>query len=168
MKQLLCCSDSDSDTGSFNGFLQLPIRPNSIFPLSVVYGIMGWGLFVHVCMYSCIHVCMHKCMYISVYICIIYVLRMHNTHICVYVCMYTNTNQIYNARNVTSKCESEARNHTYMMQVHVCTQCILKIKLHLYIFFNGLVRGSIGSPLDSPLVKMHRGNCNLTMADSKL
>src|SRR6218665_1360794 len=32
------------------GFLQLPIRPNSIFSLSVVYGIMGWGLFV--CMYS--------------------------------------------------------------------------------------------------------------------
>ena len=59
---------------SFNGFLQLPIRPNSIFPLSVVYGIMGWGLFA--CMYSCMHVCMHKCMYISVYVCI-----MHNTYI---------------------------------------------------------------------------------------
>src|SRR6218665_545472 len=99
MKQLLCCSDSD--TGSFNGFLQLPNRPNSIFPLSVVYGIMGWGLFV--CMYSCMHVCMHKC--ISLYM---YVLCMHSTYICVYVCMYTNTNQIYNARKVTPKCESEA------------------------------------------------------------
>jgi len=59
-----------SDNGSFNGFLQLPIRPNSIFPLSVVYGIMGWGLLV--CMYSCMHVCMHKCMYISVYVCIMH------------------------------------------------------------------------------------------------
>src|SRR6218665_3512430 len=87
-----------SDNGSFNGFLHLPIRPNSIFPLSVVCGIMGWGLFV--CMYSCMHVCMHKCMYISVYV---YVLCTHNTYICVYVCMYTNTNQIYNARKVTPK-----------------------------------------------------------------
>ena len=77
MKQLLCCSDSD--TRCFNDFLQLPIRPNSIFPFSVVYGIIGWGLFV--CMYSCMHVCMHKCMYISVYVCIVYVLCMHNTYI---------------------------------------------------------------------------------------
>src|SRR6218665_2159831 len=116
MKQLLCCSDSDTE--SFIVFLQLPIRSNSIFPLSVVYGIMGWGLFV--CMYSCKHVCMHKSMYISVYVCIMYVLFMHNTYICVYVCIYTSTNQIYNARKVTPKCESEARNHTYIM--HVCTQ----------------------------------------------
>jgi len=85
---------------------------------TLVYGIMGWGLFV--CMYLCIHVCMHKCVYIYVYVCIMYVLCMHNTYICVYVCMYTNTNQIYNARNVTPKCESQARNHIYMM--HVCTQ----------------------------------------------
>src|SRR6218665_2484132 len=97
-EQLLFCSDN----GSFNGFLQLPIRHNSIFPLSEVYGIMGWGLFV--CMYSCMHVCMHKCRYISVYVCIMH----DNTYICVYVCMYTNTNQIYNARKVTPKCESEA------------------------------------------------------------
>src|SRR6218665_925323 len=101
MKQLLFCSDN----GSFNGFLQLPIRPNSIFPLSVVYGIMGWELFVgyvyiHACMYVCITVCM------SLYV---YVLCMHNTYVCVYVCTYTNTNQIYNARKVTPKCESEAR-----------------------------------------------------------
>jgi len=75
MKQLLCCSY----TGSFNGFLQLPI--NSIFPLSVVYEIMGWGLFV--CMYSCMYVCMHQCMYISVYACI-----MHACVCSVYVCMY--------------------------------------------------------------------------------
>src|SRR6218665_3943037 len=116
MKQLLC--SSDGDTGLFNGFLQLPIRPNSIFRLSVVYGIMGWGLFV--CLYLCIHVCMHKCVYISVYVCIMYVLCMHNTYICLCVCMYTNTNQIYNVRNVTPKCESEGRNHTYMMQgIHV-------------------------------------------------
>ena len=40
MKQLLFCSH----TGSFNFFLQLLI--NIIFPLSVVYRIMGWGLFV--------------------------------------------------------------------------------------------------------------------------
>src|SRR6218665_84844 len=85
---------------------------------TLVYGIMGWGLFV--CMYLCIHVCMHKCVYIYVYVCIMYVLCMHNTYICVYVCMYTNTNQIYNARNVTPKCESQARNHIYIM--HVCTQ----------------------------------------------
>src|SRR6218665_321780 len=93
---------------------------------------MGWGLFV--CIYSCIHVhvCMHKCMYISVYVFIMYVLCMHNTYICVYVCMYTNTNQIYNARNVTPK----------------------------FNFLNGLVRG-LGSPLDSQLVRMHKGNCNL-------
>src|SRR6218665_4148986 len=99
-------------------FLQFPIRPNSIFLFSVVYGIMGWGLFA--CMYLCIYVCMHKCVYIYVYECIMYVLCMHNTYIYVYVCMYTNTNQIYNARNVTPKCESQARNHIYMM--HVCTQ----------------------------------------------
>src|SRR6218665_2106486 len=112
MKQLLCCHD----TGSFNVFLQLPIRPNSIFPLSVVYGIMGWGLFV--CMYSCMHVYMHKCMYISIDL--LYVLCMHNTYICLYVCMYTNTNQTYNSSKVALKCESEARNHSYMM--HACTQ----------------------------------------------
>src|SRR6218665_3894640 len=111
MKQLglLCCSDSD--TGSFNGFLQLhvPIRPTSISPLSVFYGIMGWGMFV--CMHSCIHVCMHK---YNVYLCICMY------YVCSLLCMYTNTDKIYNARNVTPKCESEARNHTYMM--HVCTQ----------------------------------------------
>jgi len=84
MKQLLCFSDSD--TGSFNGFLQLSIRLNSIFPLSVVYGIMGWELFV--CMYSCIHVCMHKCTYISVYVCIMYVLCMHITYVHMCVCMH--------------------------------------------------------------------------------
>src|SRR6218665_1530777 len=97
-------------------FLQLPIRPNSIFPLSVVYGIMGWGL----CIYLCMHVCMHR-LNVCISLCM-YVLCMHNTYICVYVCMYTytNTNQIYYRRNVTPKCESEARNHTYMM--HVCTQ----------------------------------------------
>src|SRR6218665_1881713 len=96
MKQLLFCSDN----GSFNGFLQLPIRPNSIFPLSVVYGIMGWGLFVCTC------VCIHACMYVCINVCIslyMYVLCVHNTYICVYVglCMYTNINQIYNARKVT-------------------------------------------------------------------
>src|SRR6218665_899105 len=112
MKQLLCCRDSD--TGSFNVFLQLPIRPNSIFPLSVVYGIMWWG---------CLYACNHAYMYVCINVCMslyMYVLFMHNTYIYVYVCIYTNTNQIYNARNVTPKCESEARNHTYMM--HVCTQ----------------------------------------------
>src|SRR6218665_3308714 len=54
--------------------ISLPI--NIIFPLSVVYGIMGACLYyvvTHVCMYECIH----ECMYISVYI------YMH-------VCMYQN------------------------------------------------------------------------------
>ena len=44
------------------GVLQLPI--NSIFPLPVVYGIIGWGLFV--CMYSCMYVCMFGSMYVYV------------------------------------------------------------------------------------------------------
>src|SRR6218665_2279666 len=79
MKQLLFFSDN----GSFNGFLQLPIRPNSIFPLSIVYGIMGWWLFV--CMYSCMHVCMHKCMYISVYVCINACII--HTYVCMYACI---------------------------------------------------------------------------------
>jgi len=58
------------------GFLQLPI--NSIFPLSVVYRIIGWGLFVciNTCMYACINV------FISLYM---YVLCMH---VSVYVFMY--------------------------------------------------------------------------------
>jgi len=56
-------------------FLELPI--NTIFPLSVVYGVMGWRLFV--CKYSCMYVCMHQCMYISLGY--IYVSCMH-------VCMY--------------------------------------------------------------------------------
>jgi len=73
MKQLLCCSY----TGSFNVFLQLP--SNSIFPLSVVYGIMGWG---------CLYVCIHACMYLCINVCIslnMYVLCMQ---VSVYVCMY--------------------------------------------------------------------------------
>src|SRR6218665_4138019 len=82
MKQLLCCSDSD--TGSFHGFLQLPIRPNSIFPIvSSLWdngvGVVCMYVFMHTCMY---YVCINAC--ISVYVCI-----MHNTYICVYVCMYT-------------------------------------------------------------------------------
>ena len=124
MKQLLCCSDSY--TGSFNGLLQLPIRPNSILPLSVIY-VLYVGLCIHAYMYVCINVCISLYMYV---LCMYYACIMH-TLLCVYVCMYANTNQIYNARNVTPKCESEARNHTYMQ---VCTQCILKIKLHFLIF----------------------------------
>src|SRR6218665_838925 len=79
MKQLLCCSDSD--TGSFNGFLQFPIRPNSIFPFSVVYGIMGWGLLV--CMYLCIHVCISMYMYV---LCMYYPCIIH-TYVCMYACI---------------------------------------------------------------------------------
>jgi len=85
MKQLLC----SSYTGSFNGFLQLPI--NSIFPLSVVFGIMGLGLFV--CMYVFKHVCMYASMYVYLCICMY--------HACMYLCMYA------------------CIIHTYMM--HVCT-----------------------------------------------
>src|SRR6218665_882661 len=83
MKQLLCCSDSD--TGSFNGFLQLPIRPNSILPLSVVYGIMGWGLFVciHAYMYVCINVCISLYMYV---LCMYYACIIH-TYVCMYACI---------------------------------------------------------------------------------
>src|SRR6218665_2714823 len=78
-EQLLFCSDN----GSFNGFLQLPIRHNSIFPLSVVYGIMGWGcLYVGLCIHACMYVCIN--VDISLYM---YVLCMHNTYICVYVCI---------------------------------------------------------------------------------
>jgi len=66
-------------------------------------------------------------------------------HVCMYVCI-----------NV---CVSLY--HTYMM--HVCTQRIFKYKITLFNFLNGLV-----IPLDLPLIRMHRGNCNLTMADSKL
>ena len=81
MKQLLCCRYA----GSFDGFLQLPI--NSIFPLCVVYGIMGWRLFV--CMYSCMYVCMHQCMYLSVYVCIM--------HACICVCMHVSYIRIHDA-----------------------------------------------------------------------
>src|SRR6218665_234056 len=102
---------------------------------------MGWGLFV--CMYSCVHVYMHKCIYISVYL--LYVLCMHNTYICLYVCMYTNTNQTYNSRKVTLKCESEARNHTYMIHDACMYSMIFKNKITLFNFLNGLVRG-LGSP----------------------
>src|SRR6218665_1511885 len=85
MKQLLCCSESD--TGSFNGFLQLPIRPNSIFPLSVVYMIMWWGLFVciriHAYMYVCINLCISLYMYV---LCMYYACIIH-TYVCMYACI---------------------------------------------------------------------------------
>ena len=78
-----------------------------------------------------------------------YVLWMHNTYICVYVCMYTNANQIYNARKVTPKCESEVRD--------VCMYALNEFFKYNYTFnfLNGLVRARI--PIDSPLVRMHRG-----------
>jgi len=56
-------------------FLQLSI--NSIFTLSVVYGIIEWGWFV--CMYSCMYVCMHGCMFVYLCICM---------YVCMYACMY--------------------------------------------------------------------------------
>jgi len=69
MKQLLCCSD----TGSFNVCLQWPIRPNSIFSLSVVYGIMGWG-YLYVCIHACMYVCINICISLYMYM---YLLCMH-------------------------------------------------------------------------------------------
>jgi len=44
--------------------ISLPI--STIFPLSVVYGIMGACLYyvvMHACMHECMHVCMNVCMY---------------------------------------------------------------------------------------------------------
>src|SRR6218665_2177871 len=109
------------------GFYNYLLIPFS-HALSVVYGIMGWGLFV--CVYSGMYMyaCMHQCIYITVYH--MYVL---GVHVSVYVCMYN---------------------------IYVHDAC-MSAKLHFLIFLNGLV-----IPLDPPLVRMHRGNCNLTMADS--
>src|SRR6218665_1724555 len=89
MKQLLCCSDSD--TGSFHGFLQLPIRPNSIFP--IVSGLWDNGVgfvcmyvFMHTCMY---YVCINACISLYMYaLCMYYACIIH-TYVCMYVCMYT-------------------------------------------------------------------------------
>jgi len=53
-------------------FLQLPI--NIIFPMSVVYGMMGGA-----CLYPCIHACMYDCMYNYLCVCMHYA--------CMYVCM---------------------------------------------------------------------------------
>jgi len=79
--------------------LQLPI--NIIFPLFVVYGIMGVG--VVFCMYLCMYVCMHVC--INVHVCISMYMYVVCMHVCVtLVCMYACIIQ------------------KYMM--HVCTQCI--------------------------------------------
>ena len=56
-------------------YLQLSI--NSIFPLSVVYEIMGVGV---VCMYVFLHVCMYASMYVFLCIC--------RYNVCMYLCMY--------------------------------------------------------------------------------
>jgi len=56
------------------GFFTISLPINTIFPLSVVYGIMGACLY-----YVVMHVCMHEYMYISVYV-----------HVCINVCMYQN------------------------------------------------------------------------------
>src|SRR6218665_2130296 len=50
---------------------------------TLVYGIMGWGLFV--CMYLCIHVCMHKSVYMYV-LCMYYACIIH-TYVCMYACI---------------------------------------------------------------------------------
>jgi len=89
MKQQICCSH----TASFISFLQLPI--NIIFPLSVVYEIIGGGLFVrlymcpcmYVTMYVCTFACMHGFMCISVYVFIM--------HACMCVCRPTHASYIY-------------------------------------------------------------------------
>jgi len=49
-------------------------------------------------------VCIDACMYVCINVCI---------SLYMYVCMYTTTNQIYNARKVTPKCESEVRDGMY-------------------------------------------------------
>src|SRR6218665_3107271 len=90
-------------------------------------------------MYVCIHACIYVCINVGISL-YMYVLCMH---VSVYVCMY----------------------HTYVHDAckHVM---IFFYKITLFNFLNGLVRARI--PLDPPLVRMHRGNCNLTMVDSNL
>jgi len=69
---------------------------------------------------------------------------MHNTYICVNVRMY----------------------HTYAYDACMYSMIFLN-KITLFNFFKWLSEGA-GIPLDPPLVRMHRGNCNLRIADSKL
>jgi len=57
VKQLLC----SSSTGSFNSFFTISLPINIIFPLSLVYGIMGASLYyvvMRVCMIACMNACM--------------------------------------------------------------------------------------------------------------
>ena len=76
-----------------------------------------------------------------VYLCIC----MYYACMCVYVCMY----------------------HTFIHDAYTCMYSMnFFYKITLFNVLNGFVRGP--DPLDPPLVKMHKGNSNLTMADSKL
>ena len=85
MKQLLCCSDSD--TGSFNGFFYNYVLCLIAFShCPFFYGIMGWG-FLYVCVHAYMYVCKNVC--ISLYM---YVLCMHfaciiHTYVCMYACI---------------------------------------------------------------------------------
>ena len=88
-----------------------------------------------------IYVCTNVC--ISLYCICMYYACMYMYAACIYACII----------------------HTHMMHVGPCVLNNCLIQLH-FNFFNGLLRGPV--PLDLPLVRMHMGNCNLTMADSKL
>src|SRR6218665_1065317 len=55
----------------------------------------------------------------------------------------------------------------HFLQVKCKYSMIFKNKITLFNFFKWLSEGA-GTPLDPPLVRMHRGNCNLRIAYSKL
>src|SRR6218665_2000287 len=85
MKQLLCCSDSD--TGSFNVFFNFLLGlANSIFPFSVVYGIMGWGC-LYACIYAYMYVCINVCISMYMYVLCIYYACIIHTYVCMYACI---------------------------------------------------------------------------------
>src|SRR6218665_36810 len=57
----------------YNSFSTISLPINTIFLLSVVYGIMGACLYyvvTHVCMYECMHECMNISVYVRIYVCI--------------------------------------------------------------------------------------------------
>ena len=69
-----------SRTVLFNSYFTISLPTNTIFTLSVAYGIMGaclsaYYVVMHVCMYECMHVCMnvscvmHVCMYECMHVC---------------------------------------------------------------------------------------------------
>jgi len=91
MKQILLILQSQTRSGSFRliVFFTFILPINIIFPLSVVYGVVGGtACIMYSCMYNyvCVYKCMHECMYISVYVCI---------YACMYACMYPCTHKWY-------------------------------------------------------------------------